>query len=169
MVNLPDDEAARSRAPEGGDRATKGAVYVEFLIAFLPVFFFFLSLVQLMFVQTANLIVKHAAVKAARAAVVVLHDDPKFYGGVPMGSFTGERKSSIERAAKIPLAPLGVNAAAVKIAMNGSHGRDDLVKVTVEFDYTCGVPWGRFTVCGFGTKKLVGEAAMPNQGADFQY
>ena len=107
--------------------------------------------------------------KAARAAVVVLHDDPKFYGGVAMGSFSGERKSNIERAAKIPLAPLGVDASTVNVAMNGAYGRDELVKVKVEVDYTCEVPWGRFTVCGIGKKKLVGEAAMPNQGAEFQY
>ena len=169
MVGLPDDKPARSPAREGIFRATRGAVYVEFLIAFLPVFFFFLSLVQLMFVQTANLVVKHAAVKAARAAVVVLHDDPKFYGGVPMGSFSGQRKADIERAAKIPLAPLGVAASAVTVAMNSSYRRDDLVKVTVECEYTCKVPWGRFTVCGGGKKKLVGEAAMPNQGAEFEY
>ena len=169
MVNLPEGEAARASAPEGGDRGTRGAVYVEFLIAFLPMFFFFLSLVQLMFVQAANLMVKNAAVKAARAAVVVLHDDPKFYGGVAMGSFSGGRKNAIEVAAKLPLVPLGLDAATTKVVMNSSYGRDELVKVTVEVNYTCKVPWGRFTVCTAGRKKLVGEAAMPNQGAEFTF
>jgi hypothetical protein len=169
MMNLPDGEAARADAPEGGDRGTRGAVYVEFLIAFLPMFFFFLSLVQLIFVQTANLLVKNAAVKAARAAAVVLHDDPKFYGGVALGSFSGGRKSDIERAAKIPLLPLGIDALGAKVVMNGSYGRDELVKVTVELQYTCKVPGGRFTVCTAGRKKLVGEAIMPNQGAEFTF
>lgn len=151
-------------------RDTRGAVYVEFLIAFLPLFFFFLSLVQLIFVQTANLVVKHAAVKAARAAIVILHDDPKFYDDVPMGQYTGSRKSAIERAAKFPLATMGGDSSQVEVKLGSSSvGRDDLVKVTVAYDYTCQVPWGRFTVCWGGKKKLVGEAALPNQGAEFTY
>ncbi len=174
------------RGPEGGPpkppwgalpqrplskRSREGAVYVEFLIAFLPLFFFFLSLVQLIFVQTANLITKHAAVKAARAAVVVLPDDPKYYGNVPIGSFSGKRKEDIEQAAKIPLGTMGIiEAALAKVTVEGAVSRDSIVKVKVEYQYHCEVPWGRFTVCGFSNfKKLTGEAALPNQGADYVY
>jgi len=153
-------------------RATRGAVYVEFLVAFLPVFFFFLALVQLVFVQTANLIVKHAAVKAARAAVVVLPDDPKYYGGTPVGSFSGQRKDDIERAAQIPLSTMGLlSLFDTKVTVEGATGRDSLVKVKVEYNYLCQVPWGRFVVCGgfVNRKKIVAEAALPNQGADYEY
>jgi hypothetical protein len=147
-----------------------GAVYVEFLIAFLPVLFFFLALMQLIFLQTANVIVKHAAEEAARAAVVVLHDDPAQYGGVEVGSFSGKRKTDIERAAKLPIVAMGFNLSATKVIMNGSYGRDEVVKVRVEHDYKCKVPWGRFLLCGFGNKKkLVAEAELPNQGADYEY
>ena len=52
-------------------RGDEGAVMVEFLAAFLPIFAFFLGLVQLVFIQTASLIVNHAAHVAVRAAVVV--------------------------------------------------------------------------------------------------
>lgn len=185
MVNLPDGEAMREGARADGDRATRGAVYVEFLIVFLPLFFFFLALVQLLFLHTANLMVKNAAVKAARAAIVVLHDDPTFYNGVPTGRFSGARKSDIERAAAIPLLPLvvdsnaipnlasGISVATMKVQLMNTTsivGRDDLLTVRVEFDYACKVPGGRFLVCFPTTfKHLVGEAAMPNQGADFTF
>jgi hypothetical protein len=146
-------------------------VYVEFLIAFLPVFFFFLSLVQLAFVQTANLIVKHAAVKAARAAAVVLPDDPQYYGGVPVGSFSGQRKSDIERAAQIPLATMGLlEAAAAKVTVDGPASRNAPLTATVDYQYHCKVPWGRFAVCGLTNfKRIQGQAIMTNQGALYAY
>jgi hypothetical protein len=162
--------AARD-ALEGPPRSTAGAVYVEFLIAFLPLFFFFLGLVQLIFVQTANLIVKHAASKAVRAAVVVMPDDPKYYGGTPVGSFSGQRKSDIERAAQIPLATMGLlEAAAAKITVDGGYSRNAMLKAKVEYEYHCKVPWGRFVVCGFSNfKKISAEASMTAQGADYEY
>jgi hypothetical protein len=158
-----------ARRPVLRDR--RGAVYVEFLAAFFPLFFFFLSLVQLTFVTSANLITKHAAVAAARAAIVVLHDDPKEYGDVPVGRFSGKRKQEIERAARIPLSTMGMNISSVKVVMNDTYARDELVKVRVEYDYHCQVPWGRFVICSLFTnrKKLIGEASLPNQGADYAY
>ncbi|HTJ80130.1 MAG TPA: hypothetical protein VL400_00365 [Polyangiaceae bacterium] len=152
-------------------RDAKGAVYVEFLIAFFPLFFFFLSLVQLAFVTSANLITKHSAVTAARAAIVVLNDDPKHYGGEPVGRFSGKRKADIERAARIPLSTMGYDLAAVKVDMPDSVAPEDAITVRVEYDYHCKVPWGRSAVCSFFTnrKKLVAEATLPNQGATFRY
>lgn len=158
-------------ASPGLARAKKGAVYVEFLIAFLPVFFFFLSLVQLIFLQTASLITHHAAAKAARAAAVVLPDDPKYYGDVPVGSFSGQRKSDIERAAQIPLATMGLlEAAAVKVTVTPSYTRNALLTTKVEYHYHCKVPWGRFLICGLTNfKKITAEASMTNQGALYEY
>lgn len=155
---------------QGPRRGTAGAVYVEFLIAFLPVFFFFLSLVQLIFVQTANLVTKHAASKAVRAAVVVLADDPKFYGGTPVGQFSGQRKSDIERAAQIPLATMGLfEAAAAKITVDG-YTRNAMLTAKIEYQYHCKVPWGRFVICGLANfKKINAEASMTAQGADYAY
>ena len=156
---------------QGPRRARVGAVYVEFLIAFLPIFFFFLALVQLAFVQTANLVVKHAATKAARAAVVVLPDDPQYYGGVPVGSFSGQRQSDIEHAAQIPLATLGlVEAAAAKITIDTPYSRNALLTARVDFQYHCKVPWGRFVVCGLTNfKKISGQATLTAQGALYAY
>lgn len=58
-----------------------GVVFVEFLMAFVPVWTFFLCVVQLAFLAPANLMVKNAADSAARSAVVVLPDDAREYGG----------------------------------------------------------------------------------------
>jgi len=45
---------------------TRGAVYVEFLIAFLPVYVFFLCLIQLALIFSVRLVTEHAAVHGAR-------------------------------------------------------------------------------------------------------
>jgi len=63
-----------------------GVVLVEFLIAFVPAWIFFLSIAQLAFITQADLVVKHSADSAARSAVVVLPDDPSEYGGEPQMS-----------------------------------------------------------------------------------
>ncbi|MFW2389067.1 MAG: hypothetical protein ACN4G0_12070 [Polyangiales bacterium] len=61
----------------------RGVVFVEFLIAFVPIWTFFLCVLQLAFVAHADLVVKHSADSAARSASVVLPDDPNEYGGEP--------------------------------------------------------------------------------------
>jgi len=62
-------------------KGTEGAVFVEFLIAFLPVLTLFLCLVQLALLFAVKLLVEHAAVNCARTAAVVIGDDPKAYSG----------------------------------------------------------------------------------------
>lgn len=88
----------------------RGAVYVEFIIAFMPIFVLFLAICQLSLLVVARLVVSHAAVTAARAAVVVLEDDPKYYRDVPRGTISatggdqqGLRMIPIRTAATEPL------------------------------------------------------------------
>ena len=64
-------------------RHDEGAAYVEFLICFLPVFTMFLAMVQLGLMYAGKLTVGHSANRAARAAMVVLDDDPDRYGNDP--------------------------------------------------------------------------------------
>lgn len=59
----------------------RGVVFLELLIAFVPMWTFFLCVLQLAFIGYADLMVKHSADSAARSAVVVLPDDPNEYGG----------------------------------------------------------------------------------------
>jgi hypothetical protein len=68
---------------------SRGVVFLEFLVAFIPIWTLCLCTFQLALIAHADLIVKHAADAAARSAVVVLPDDPAEYAG--------ERKMSVGR------------------------------------------------------------------------
>ncbi|HET8939288.1 MAG TPA: polymorphic toxin-type HINT domain-containing protein [Polyangiales bacterium] len=88
----------------------RGVVYLETLVAFVPVFLFFLGTLQVADAGAAHLIVKHAATVAARAAVVVLPDDGVYYNdkdNEQIHQFTGLRRDDIEHAADLVL---GANA-----------------------------------------------------------
>lgn len=154
--------------PSGLARDARGAVYVEFLAVFFPIFTLFLSLVQFAFLQTASIVVQQSAMKAVRVAAVVIHDNPAYYG-VDQGSVSGKRKEMILDAARFPLTPLG-GASSATVTLNSSYGRDDMIDLTVSYQYTCRVPLGRFVVCGVdGQKVLAAKASFLNQGADFIY
>lgn len=86
----------------------RGAVMVEFLVAFVPVFVLFLGSVQLLLIAVADLVVRHAAITGARAAVVVLSDEARFYAGERPGSVAsdGQRLSAIRGAVSFPLAAI---------------------------------------------------------------
>jgi hypothetical protein len=73
---------------------TRGVVLLEFIIVFVPVFILFLGIVQLALLWAASLVVQHAAVAGVRSAVVVLDDDPRFYGGVKRGIIGGKSDGS---------------------------------------------------------------------------
>ncbi|MFI5298021.1 MAG: TadE/TadG family type IV pilus assembly protein [Polyangiales bacterium] len=160
-------------------RETGGAVYVEFLIAFMPLFMTFMSIVQFGFLQIADIMTKHAAVTGVRAAVVVLPDDPANYSDAEPYRVVGQRKTDIETAVKIPLlvvSPLPLPTVTFPTSAGGSDDQttpfahDALVRVQVKFDYICAVPLGREIVCGLtGIKTLKAEAALPMQGANYVF
>lgn len=64
----------------------RGIVYVEFVFAFMPLLVMFLSICQLAMITMGRLVVQHAALCGARAAIVVLEDDPKDYADAPRGN-----------------------------------------------------------------------------------
>jgi Flp pilus assembly protein TadG len=167
--------SARRRGGRGGSR---GAVYVEFLIAFFPLFAMFMSTIQFAAVMVADLVVKLAAEEGARAAVVILPDSPAYYASAPVNQATGDRVHDIESAVRTPLLavvadpgfevrfPLSAGGTDSRLAF----GADDLVRVHVDLDYPCRVPVGRLVVCGpGGRRRISGEAALPNQGAGYSY
>lgn len=161
-----------------------GVAFLEFLVAFIPVWVFFLSIVQLALIATASLIVQHAADSAARAAVVVFPDDPRKYQG------TDEMLDAVRKAALAPLtpvAPTGLGAgstiagaidtvspasslyseAALSLSFpapkDGPKGKELRVRVT--YAYACRVPIARRILCS----GLL-ERAMPSSlGADFGF
>jgi hypothetical protein len=67
----------------------RGAAYVEFLLAFVPLFLFFVGMIQMAVLYAASLLVEHAADRAARAAATMLDDDPRYYLGEARGDLTG--------------------------------------------------------------------------------
>jgi hypothetical protein len=161
-------------------RDARGAVYVEFLIVFLPLYVLFMSLVQLGFVQVANLVTKHAAIMAVRSAIVVLPDNPAYYGNVPVNRVEGARKTVIESAARGRLLAVSGGLPLFTVKFPSSPGgdddktayqMDDVVRVKVTYQYPCKIPIGARFVCNLFTqrKKLEAEAAMPIQGAGWEY
>jgi hypothetical protein len=107
------DGAAGTRqqgSPLARLREERGVVFVEFLIAFLPVQVFFLCLIQLAILFSVRLVVDHAAINAARAAAVVIGDAPRpeYEGDARAHVLTpeGGRMRSIRRAALLSMAPL---------------------------------------------------------------
>jgi Flp pilus assembly protein TadG len=149
------------------------------LAAFLPLFVFFECLVQLGGMFTAKLVVQHAASTAARAAVVVIHDDPKYYNNQPVGQASGKRRETVEKAATIVMRSVK-SIVKMKLTFPTSaggkddkttFGRDDLVRVRIEAEYRCRVPFASRLICDAIKQRrtLVGEAALPNQGADYPY
>ena len=69
-------------------RDDRGVVYVEFLLAFPPLFLLFMAICQLSLAATAKLVVQHAATRAARSAIVVLEEDPERFGGTLRGQLS---------------------------------------------------------------------------------
>jgi Flp pilus assembly protein TadG len=172
----------------------RGTVYVEFLIVFLPFLMVILCMIQLALIYTGKLVTQRAANAAVRAAVVILDDDPAYYGGAPRNLATGARAEAIRQAAAIPLSALSAHAGTVERAVglgpaglpasfgyargvtqvsfpNGAAvGDDSDVTVRVTFPFRCGVPLGRLILCGADERlRLRAEATLPNQGADYAY
>lgn len=151
----------------------RGAAYAEFLIAFPPILLLFLAIMQLTLLYVGKLAVRHAATRAARAAIVVLPDDPEHYDGADVnqvdydgggsdaegGGFLhdalgpllgtaigGEgdgRIRAVRRAAAMPLTPLGPS-------IDNAFNSENLI-VEDALDR------------GIGT--LIGSAALYNRGA----
>jgi Flp pilus assembly protein TadG len=157
---------------------TRGVVYVEFIFAFLPIFLLFCGLFQLGMVQLADLVTKHAAEVATRAAIVVLPDDPNFYGGAALNHPVGARLTDITTATTETLQAIDPKPQVTLTfpsTAGGSDSRDafgmwDLVRVQVHYTYPCRIPIGALLVCGADAKKtLVGESVMMNQGCNLPY
>jgi hypothetical protein len=162
--------------------ASEGAAFVEFLIAFLPVYVFFLCLIQLALLFSVRLVTEHAAVNAARAAAVVIGDDPARYGGEKPHVLTagrGRRFQSIRNAALSSLAPFILNGTIQNVEVSfpreeqpGGQGRAGAiafapmqqhavskVRVQLEVEAACRIGFANRIACpllGGGVKSLLG-------------
>jgi Flp pilus assembly protein TadG len=172
----------KQRVPLGElARDRRGAAYVEFLIAFPPVFVMFLGLWQLGILFVASLVVQHSAVCAARAAAVAIGepvDTPH-----TLGSFGRDSALVAAYLAASPLVNGGL-LSQLDVTFPSSAGgggerttyqpssqdKPSMVRVRVTADFVCAVTPVNLLVCGGATTKaLVAEASFPYQGARYRY
>lgn len=137
---------------------TKGVAYVEFLLAFVPIFLLFMGLAQLCLLFGARLVVHHSANRAVRSAIVVLDDTPRYYNDEPRGFMAGpqlgtgqlstilsrigfqvsagdqsmlSRRATIEAAAAVPLLALAPKELNTLGGSLGSKGLSQSVQYTL--------------------------------------
>jgi hypothetical protein len=115
IERIQDPESASS--PQRDWRCERGAVFVEFLIVFLPVFTFFLCLLQLALLFTVRLVTEHAALTAARAAAVIIGDETKRYGNEPPNQLKigGKREQAIKNAVYLTMAGFILDGTAERV------------------------------------------------------
>lgn len=109
------------RRPQDLARDAGGAVYVEFLIAFIPFFVMVLGMMQIALMYSAHLIVQHAAFSAARAAMVVFPDCPDRYGGAAVNQVNGGGRGDDPISALTSLFPGGGGGSLPGIPSGGSR------------------------------------------------
>lgn len=102
----------------------RGVVYVEFLLAFFPLFLLFLGICQLALIANARMIVALAAGNGARSAIVVLEDAPQNWAGAPRGYLsTGESNATTHLelllASAVTPSEGGISAAPLPPGANG--------------------------------------------------
>lgn len=190
-------------APAGGARLgrlaadARGAVYVEFLGAFMPVFVFFLCLLQLALVFSHKLLVEHAAVQSARAAAVIFADEPGPYGdrGGDPNTLSSGRRQAVRDAALVSLAPLILDGSISRVHVviprdDDALGADQpegaklapmtdagtrMMRVRVEADVVCKIAIANVIACTAapgGARRVTlasAEAVFPYQGASYAY
>ncbi len=149
------------------DRATAGSAVIETLVAFPLVYLVFTIIIQLCYLEVASLVTGHASVVAARAAIVVAADDPRFYGSAA-GTMEGKRRDEVEEAVRQALRTSALDPK-FKVSF-GSFEEGKVVKAKVELDYPCTIPFGGPFVCGLdGMRHISREATLPYQGASYEY
>lgn len=138
---------------------------MEFVIAVVPMLTTFFGFVQVAKIYTANLVVQHAAITAARAAIVMVKKDTN----------PGEKGSNtdVKQAAGLALSPWITSGSIsnVNVTVTDQSSMSDVygpVKVRVQATYKCGVPMMGRVICSGSRKALTAEATMPNQGARYK-
>ncbi|WP_394828301.1 TadE/TadG family type IV pilus assembly protein [Pendulispora albinea] len=151
-------------------REERGAVAVEFLIAFMPLLYAFLCFTQMAFGFTAGVVMRHATTVVARYASVV-------EGCVPhvAEAAEGEGNENYMAAAKAALGPWNgrITVEKINVSYPGGSGAGCSkpfgdVSTTVAFRYQCGVPIGKNIFCRSGVLSKEIRAVSPNHGACYK-
>lgn len=176
-----DPETTISETPQSKRslrKDTRGAVMAEFAIALMPMLMAFFGFVQVSRAFQANLVLRHSAIVAARAAAVISNKNDnlpkeKDSDGNDNGN-KDDGQEEVELAAALALRPWLEDGAFDNVTVNidDKSTRDDpygMVNVTVTATYNCGVPLGKLLVCGTDatlTKSIT--AGFPHQGAKYR-
>jgi hypothetical protein len=145
----------------------RGAVFVEKLIAYLPLMIAFFCTWELAELGAASLVVQRASSAAGRAAVVVLPDDPLYYAGEEVGSFGGARKADIELAAGMVLSSNPKLTADFALDVSDPPENVGPLDVTLTAHYACGIV--SFLCGGDAAIELSATTTHTYQGARYQY
>ncbi len=166
-----------NRAVEPSLRSNSGSAYVEFIIAVVPRLVLFWGIMQLNGLLLADLVARHAAVHAVRAAIVC----DSQVGHPQSGDELAAPGGCAYEAAKLALSSVrsfGAPDFTVRIEGASRHGNAP-VTATVIASYRCQVPLAASLLCGGllreegsspgapGVLQLTRKATLPNQGAGY--
>ncbi len=144
----------------------RGAVMVEFIVAFMPLFTLFLSLCELANLYSSKLVVNHAAYRVARAGAVVFPDDPANYTG------SISKLDDVQTAGRLVLRAKGsIVSAEIELPGGTEYAPGQPVVARVIATHHCAFPIADRLICGFkdGTRTVTGEAKMPANAARYPY
>jgi Flp pilus assembly protein TadG len=159
-----------------------GAVYVEFLVAIVPMLTLFWGLMQLNGILLADLVTRNAAQHAVRAAVVC--GTGKLEGGQSSESAATECANEAAKAVMKSVASFaepGKDEPQVTTTVRGAseHGNQDVTAI-VSGHYHCEVPMVGAALCALvnltgpqgaqsGPLVITHEATFPNQGHYYKF
>ncbi len=152
----------------------RGAIFVELAIAIIPFLLFAMGIFQLTELYSAKILVDHAAMSAARSAITVFPDDPRFYGGEAPNREGARRTAAVRMASLRAMAPFVLDGSLRSTSITFPDGvprtRGAPLTVEVRATYVCRVMLVQRVVCSAGgTRQLVGRATLPSMAADYQY
>ena len=153
---------------KGLHRNKRGAVLVEFAIAFMPLMITFSSFVQLQQMATARIVVKHATIVGGRAAAVISNKNRN-----TPDQEDADNDDVVKKGVMSALGPWKRTMRNVDVKVEDTSTCEDpynTVSVTVTADYKCSVPFANLFMCG--ARKIHSFKAMtsrfPHQGARYQ-
>lgn len=154
-------------------RNKKGAVMVEFAIAFMPICTIFLVLMEVSRWSMAKMAMEHAAGVSARACSVVqtpqnqgvdkVDGDPatdiQTAGETALNVWTGKNKIGSKNETLLTN---------VKVTCDPPANENGTDEATVTADYNCKVPLANRLICGWSTRTTITtKARMGHQGAKY--
>jgi len=146
-----------------GLSSSRGAIYVEYAVAIVPMFALFWGLLQLNGLLLADLVVRDAAQKAVRAAIVCDSDDGTSGESGGMTCAQQAVEDTVKAVHSI------TDAQVVSLEGASSSGNQEVTAV-VSAHYSCQVPLVGALICAaIGGGELQRSAQMPNQGHYYKF